>query len=259
MTLDAGLLDLVIYLRETFLAGFAVFLRVGAAMALLPAFGEQTVPVRIRLALALAFTAIVLPPVADKVAPIATEEALLGLPLLTETLIGLALGAALRVFVFALQTAGAIIAQAISLAQMFGTVGEPQPVVSHLLTVAGLALAVTVGLHVRFAEYLILSYDLLPAGGRPVAAEMTRWGVALIAESFGLAFSLALPFVIGGTLYNLAIGAINRAMPSLMVSLVGAPAQVLGGIVLLALLAPVMLGVWIGRFGQFLSAPFGMP
>ena len=40
MTLDAGLLDLVIDLRETFLAGFAVFLRVGAAMALLPAFGE---------------------------------------------------------------------------------------------------------------------------------------------------------------------------------------------------------------------------
>ena len=36
-------------------AGFIVFLRVGAAMAVLPAFGEQTVPGRVRLVLALAF------------------------------------------------------------------------------------------------------------------------------------------------------------------------------------------------------------
>ena len=39
-----------------------VFLRVGAAMALMPAFGEQVVPQRVRLMLAVAFTAVVLPP-----------------------------------------------------------------------------------------------------------------------------------------------------------------------------------------------------
>ena len=42
-----------------------VFLRVGACMALMPAFGEQVVPQRVRLILALAFTAVVLPAVAD--------------------------------------------------------------------------------------------------------------------------------------------------------------------------------------------------
>ena len=45
------------------LPALLVFLRVGAAMALLPAFGEQAVPQRLRLILALAFTAIVAPAV----------------------------------------------------------------------------------------------------------------------------------------------------------------------------------------------------
>lgn len=255
--LNAELLAFVLSMRELFLSGMAVFLRIGAAMALLPAFGEQSVPLRVRLVLAIAFTAIVLPPVAEAVAPIATEEGLLGLPLLTETLIGLALGAVLRLFVLALQTAGAIIAQSISLAQMFGGASaEPQPVVSHFLTMAGLALAVTAGLHVRIAEYLILSYDLLPAGRMPLATDMSAWGLGVVAQTFALAFSIALPFVIAATLFNLALGAINRAMPSLMVSMVGAPAQVLGGVALLAVLAQVMLAVWLGRFTDFLALPF---
>ncbi|MFC3118840.1 flagellar biosynthetic protein FliR [Jhaorihella thermophila] len=38
-----------------------------------------------------------------------------------------------------------------------------------------------------------------------------------------LPFSLSAPFVIASLLYNLTLGAINRAMPQLMVTLVGAP------------------------------------
>ena len=49
-----------------------VFLRVGAAMALLPAFGERSIPERIRLVLALAFTAIVFPAVAAPCKPRST-------------------------------------------------------------------------------------------------------------------------------------------------------------------------------------------
>jgi len=46
------LLDLA---ADGLFAAFIVFWRVGAAMAALPAFGEQTLPQRVRLAMALAF------------------------------------------------------------------------------------------------------------------------------------------------------------------------------------------------------------
>jgi flagellar biosynthesis protein FliR len=234
---------------------FIVFLRVGAMMALIPAFGEQMVPQRVRIVLALAFTSIVAPAVGAGL-PI-LDDAMPKL-LITETLCGLALGIALRLFVHALQIAGAIAAQATSLAQIFGGTGpEPQPAIGHLLTIAGLALAVTSGLHIRVAQYLIYSYEILPAGLMPNPSDMADWGVVQITRAFGLAFSLAAPFVIAAFLYNLALGIINRAMPQLMVAFVGAPALTAGGLVVLALVMPYMLAAWVTALNGFLDLPFG--
>lgn len=242
--------------QAALLTGFIVLLRVGAAVAVLPAFGERMLPMRVRLAAALAFTLVVTPAVAGRIAPLAAPGEVVGFFLLTETAAGLALGLMLRLFVLALQTAGAIVAQTISLSQLFGGAApEPQPVVANVLTMAALALAAAMGLHVRLAEYLILSYDMLPPGRLPEARELAAWGLGWVAASFALAFTLAAPFVIGSALYNVAIGAINRAMPSLMVSFIGAPAQVLGGIALLAVLLPVMLGLWWEAFSRALTLP----
>ena len=243
---------------ETLLwTGFVVLLRVGAAMALLPAFGELVVPQRVRLVLALAFTAVIAPAISARIP--AMDQGLSTI-LLTETATGLALGAALRLFVHALQIAGAIAAQATSLAQLFAGAGaEPQPAIGHLLTVAGLALAMAADLHVRIAEYFILSYDILPVGRLPGAADMADWGLAQVTRAFAAGFSLAMPFVIASFLYNLALGVINRAMPQLMVAFVGAPALTAGGLVLLALSAPLVLAIWLAALNGFLAAPFAVP
>lgn len=235
-------------------AAALVFLRVGAAMALLPAFGEQTVPQRVRLALALAFSAIVFP----AVTPTMPSEVSFS-SVFTEIAAGLMLGIGLRLFILALQIAGSIIAQATSLSQLFGGAGpEPQPAMSNMLVIAGLAIAVATGLHVRVAEALILSYQVIPAGRLPASADFATWGLSQITHAFSLGFSLAAPFTIAALLYNVAMGAINRAMPALMVSFVGAPALTGGGLILLALLAPVLLGVWHQSFAAFLSNPFSV-
>lgn len=235
-------------------AAALVFLRVGAAMALLPAFGEQTVPQRVRLVITLAFTAVVAPAVID-IMP--DPEAGMMPAVLAEVIAGLLLGVGLRVFVMALQMAGAIAAQATSLAQLFGGTGpEPQPAIGNLLLMAGLALAMTAGLHVRFAALLILSYDLLPPGKLPAAADIARWGLSQVGQAFALAFSLAAPFTIAALLYNMALGVINRAMPTLMVSFVGAPALTLGGLTLLAVVAPLSLGLWVDALQAYLAQPF---
>lgn len=228
------------------------FLRVGAAMAVLPAFGEASIPARIRLALALAFTAIV--------APAAAAQHAAGpvlLPALAEVLAGLLIGLSLRLLVLALQTAAAIAAQSASLAQLFATAGaEPMPALGTLLTMAALALAVAADLHVRLAALFILSYDLLPAGRIPAPAHVAEWGIAAIGRAFGLAFSLALPFVIAALLWNVALGVINRAMPHLMVAFVGAPALAWGSLLLAAFAAPVMLQVWLAAFDAAVASPF---
>lgn len=232
-----------------------VFLRIGAAMALLPAFGEQVVPLRIRLVLTLAFTMVVAPVVTAAFGP---DPSLSPQALVTEPLAGLAIGLGVRLFIHALQIAGAIAANAMSLSQLFASAGaEPQPTVTSLLTVAGLALAVSGGLHLRVTEMFVLSYGPLPPAQFPDPAHLADWTLQGIRSAFSLAFSLAAPFVIAAMVYNVALGAINRAMPQLMVSFVGAPALTLGGLALLALAAPTMLMIWQTALTAFLTNPFG--
>ncbi len=238
-------------------AAALAFVRIGAVLALMPGLGETAVPQRVKLALVLGFTVVIAPILAEDLANTGLAPALA--PLAGEAVAGLILGVGMRLFLLALQSAAAIIAQATTLSQLFaGAAPEPQPAIGNLLTIAGIALALAAGLHVRAAELVVLSYDILPAGGYPDAAVAADWGLGLVARTFALAFSLAAPFVIASMIYNLALGAINRAMPQLMVSMVGAPALTLGSLALLALAAPMLLGVWLEAFNAHLSNPFAV-
>ena len=245
--------DLLNLISDYLWHGFVVFLRVGPVMTLLPAFGEQSVPMRVRLVLGLCFTMIAAP-----AAPVARASDVEIIQLmLAETTVGLTIGIGIRLFVLALQTAGSIAAQATSLAQIFGgAASEPMPAMGHVLVIAGLALAVSTGLHVRVAELLIWSYDPFPMGRLPIASALSSWGIGQVTRAFSLAFSLAAPFVIVSLLYNLTLGVINRAMPQLMVAFVGAPVITAGGLFLLFLLAPVMLARWQQALNLFLANPY---
>ncbi|MFQ6546824.1 flagellar biosynthetic protein FliR [Aestuariibius sp. 2305UL40-4] len=254
----ADLTPLIEDIRAMIVAGFAVFLRIGAMMAMLPVFGERSVPVRVRLVLTLAFTLVVAPAVVSQPPPlVAGAAAALG----AEVVIGLFWGILIRLFVHALAMAGAIAAQSTSLSQIFGgSAGmEPQPAISSVMVVAGLALAAIMDLHVALATTMISTYDLMPAGQLPDPRTVSLVGVAHVAESFALAFSLAAPFLIVSTLYNVALGVINRAMPQLMVTFVGAPAITAGGLFLLFLTLPFGLALWSDALMRFLSEPGAMP
>jgi flagellar biosynthetic protein FliR len=232
-----------------------VFLRVGALVSVLPAFGERSVPARVKLIVALSFTLIVSPAVPPFL--VAPELTVVSTYAITETIIGLAIGLSIRLFVLGLQTAGAIAAQSTSLSQLLGgAAADPLPAMGYVLVVGGLALAMMTGLHLRVIEAVVYSYDIFPAGQFPAASILTEWGVSRVAEAFTLAFTLSSPFLVASLIYNVALGVINKAMPQLMVAFVGAPAITLGGMILLFLTAPILLSVWVTAMNDFLANPF---
>ncbi|MFK7744695.1 MAG: flagellar biosynthetic protein FliR [Roseobacter sp.] len=251
-----ALSEILPWLNTALWHGFVIFVRIAAVTAMLPAFGEQTVPARVKLAIALAFTLIVAPMV-----PVLPDVPTVGattLFIFSEVISGLALGMGIRLFILALQTSGSIAAQCTSLSQVLGGAAvDPLPAMGYILIVAGLALAVMNGLHVKAAHLILLSYDFLPRGVFVGASEISEWGVQQVSKAFSLAFTLAAPFVILSVLYNFALGAINRAMPQLMVAFVGAPVITAGGLALLLVSAPYMLVVWVDAMDQFMANPFG--
>ncbi|TCL01442.1 flagellar biosynthetic protein FliR [Shimia isoporae] len=234
--------------------GFLVFIRVSAAVALVPGFGQTYVPPRVKLGIAIAFTIIVAPaiPVFDSAEPSFAATARYSV---TEALSGVIIGLSLRMFILALQTAGSIAAQSTSLAQLLGGAGEPMPAIGHLLMVSAIAFACTMGLHVHLARFFINSYMLFPPGVFPIASIISEWGVSHIASAFGLAFKLSAPFMMVSALYNLMLGVINRAMPQLMVALIGAPLITFGGLSILLLTAGTIITVWWKLMETFMFDP----
>ncbi len=249
------LIHVLPFAPDVVMAGWIVFLRVGAIVSVLPAFGEKSVPLRVRLAIAISFTLVIFPTVdVQKLA----EPSLMFLSI-SEAMVGLFFGILLRFFVFTLQIAGSIAAQSTSLSQIFGgSAGvDPQPAMAHVLVVAGLALASLMGLHVQFAAYILASYQMVPMGSLIGAGDVMRMGLTQVSACFSLGFTLAAPFVIASLLYNVTLGVINRAMPQLMVSFVGAPAITAGGLLILMAAAPFMLAVWYENFVSFVAMPGG--
>lgn len=254
-------LSALLDMTEAGLAGFVlVFVRVGGVVALLPGFGEQMIPARVRLGAAVAFAMVVWPMVAPGLAAPDPARPFLAM-LVVEAAIGLMLGLSIRLLVIALQLAGSIAAQSTALAQIFGAgaAPDPMPAIGSILMLAGVTLAVASGLHVKAAVAMARSYEILPMGLPIPAADVAAWATARVARAFALGFSLAAPFVIAGFAYNLALGAINRAMPQLMVAFIGAPAITAGGLLLLMLASPVLLHFWGRELDLTLADPLALP
>jgi flagellar biosynthetic protein FliR len=112
------------------------------------------------------------------------------------------------------------------------------------------------GLHIKLAQYFLMTYDMVPFGGVLSPNDVLDVGLAQISSAFSMSFALAAPFVIASLLYNVTLGVINRAMPQLMVSFVGAPAITAAGLILLMLSAPLILSYWLAAFDGFLLSPF---
>lgn len=239
-------------------AFFLVFCRVGAVVSLMPGFGEASVSVRVKIAVALAMTTLAYPMVSGAIN--VSTDSLGAADIGGEILVGVFFGLCFRLLILALQIAGTIAAQATSLSQILGGASvEPLPAMGHILVVAGLCLLFTLGFHVKLLSFVMVLYQIVPVGLSWSGADVAEYGMMQVARAFGLAFTLAAPFVVFSLIYNVALGAINRAMPQLMVAFVGAPFVTFSGLFILFLSAAVILSVWSGTFFGLLADPLGVP
>src|SRR5438309_453169 len=140
-----------------------VFARIGAMVMLLPGLGEINIPVRIKLAIALLLTLIILPlHRADYQINMDAISALLVL-MIYEILIGIVLGATARVTLAALQVAGSVIAQQLGLGFVTSidpTQGQQGVLIGNFLTMLGVTMLFATDTHHLVLAALNDSYSI---------------------------------------------------------------------------------------------------
>ncbi|WP_068875783.1 MULTISPECIES: flagellar biosynthetic protein FliR [unclassified Phenylobacterium] len=238
--------------QQVFAAGL-VFARIGAVIMLLPGLGETLVPPRIRLSFALAFTLMIFPLIGGAVPPIPSGAADLGLAVIKEVLIGLMIGAILRLFMTSLSAAGEIVSMATTLS--FSQTANPmqaQPSTSlgTFLGMIGIVLIFATNLDHLFIAAIVNSFELFPFARDIPVADAGQLAVQTVSRSFGLGLQLAAPVVVFSLILNVATGLVGRVMPQFQVFFAATPLMVLGGLSIFALSLGVIGMVWIDRFRE---------
>ena len=232
------------------------FARVGTLVMLMPGIGEQLIPPRARLGLALLLTLVLFPLTRTLLPTGGPPPSVIGI-LIGEIAVGLVLGLSVRMVVGALQTAGNIVAQQLGLAFAMSVdpaMGGQQAAIGNFLTLLGITLIFAADLHHLALMAIRDSYAFLPPAGVPEVGDAAMLAMRAVGRSFALAVQIAAPFIVFGILFNLGLGVLSRLMPQLQVFFLAMPATILVGMLVLLAAIGVMMGVFIEDLGKFLMS-----
>lgn len=216
--------------------------RIGAMMTIAPVFGAQSVPVRIRVVLALAITMVTMPmlPAVPQVELFSADSLLI---IVQQILIGMMMGLAVQVVFNAVITGAQVIAMQMALG--FSLMVDPQngtqvPVLSQLYVLLVTLVYLAVDGHLILIDILVQSFVTMPIAVDGLVPrdllQVAHWG----AQIFTGAVVIALPAIASLLVVNLAFGVMTRAAPQLNIFAVGFPiTMMLGFGVILATLPSV--------------------
>ena len=245
MRIDISLLPV---LAATFML---VFARVGAMVMLLPGLGESNIPVRIKIAIALLLTLIIVPlHRADYHVNMDALSALLVM-FVYEILIGIVLGATARVALAALQVAGAVIAQQLGLGFVTSvdpTQGQQGVVIGNFLTMLGITMLFATDSHHLIIAALNDSYSIFSPGEVMPSGDVAALATRAFAAAFKIGMQLSAPFLVFGLVFNIGLGVLARLMPQMQVYFVGVPLSILAGFLIFAVVLTAMMGSFLDYF-----------
>lgn len=208
--------------------------RIIGLMLVAPLWSLSNVPKTVRAALIVVITMCILPSVTAVKLP--DEFLALPIPLVTELLIGVAIGLVAAVFHNGIAMAGEVAAlqMGLNLGESLAPVAEGSVTgVGELQSMFAMVIYVTIGGHLTLLAGLGRSFELIPPGGMVDFASGSATLIALMGTVFSTAVRAAAPIMAALLLANFAMAILSRAVPQLNAMAVAFPITI--GIGLLVL------------------------
>ena len=218
------------------------FLRALALLASLPVFSQRTVPVRLKVGLAL-FIALASQASLPAMPLIPLDSPQVFMVVLQQVLVGVSLGFAVRVVFAAVELGGELIGlqMGLNFAGFFDPVTASQGTATarFFSTIVGF-LFVLINGHLAIIAALVKSFEVFAVGDEPFAflrqVQPQRWGT----EVFSLGLWIALPLVGMLLFVNLVLGVISRVAPQISIFSVGFPLTLSVGLIGMLVTLPLI-------------------
>lgn len=247
-------------LLETFIATqlfifLIIFARVGCIMMIMPGFGDTTVPMNVRLHLAVGFSFILIP-VLGPMMPAAIPQTPLAFTLLVikEMLVGLFVGLMTQIMMNAINMAGVLVSHATSLSSAFTF--NPQQAGQSALITGFLSLLATTLIFLMDLHHLLLmgvidSYRVFSTTGDLMFGDISLTLAQGISDALRIGLMIAAPFIVVSFGVFVAMGLVARLVPQIQVFILSIPIQIITGLVVLMTSISAMMLYFIAEYEAF--------
>ena len=238
------------------LLGFVMALtRISAFFLALPVFGWESIPVPIKvcLALLLAFFFSMITPLAPSVQQASTLEAVL--LIVNEATYGLALGLVAAILFAAVKLAGRIIEQemGLTMAEILDPLtGEEAQPLGSLLEMMFIIMFLSANGHHLFLLTLSKSYEAFPAGSIPTISVLTAGIVQAGSTMLMAGLKLAAPLLAASLLLMVVLAVLARLVPEMDILFISLPMRVGLGLLMVAAFLP-FISMFVAEFAELMG------
>lgn len=228
-----------------------VLTRTAGIFTLNPAFGSSQVPVQVRVTVAVAMS-IVFVPIVHLAGPIPSDILGLGMAIVREALLGIAIGFTCSMVFTAIEIAGHFIdsQSGFSFATMIDPVnGANAAVAARLQNLLAVLLFFAVNAHHILIRAVADSFVVAPIGQLGLNPAVAGGITDLFTALFVMAIRISMPVVGACFLADLALAVTSRIVPQMNVLMVGMPMKLGVGMMGLAISIPVALSMDQNLFG----------
>lgn len=231
-----------------------VLVRVSAMLSLLPVLGSATVPFRIRVGLALAFTIAVYPAIPRSAIVLPTGSADYFLLVLREIAVGLLVGWCFSLIFQVVEIAGAIIDMqaGYSMVELFDPIsGQTSHLFGQFLVAVATVGFMVSGAMAKMVGVIARSFVALPLDASQLRAESVVPVLVNVAvTAFATGIQLAGPVILALLMVTIVMAMVSRIMPAMNAWILAMPIQIAVACAVTAAGLPWMMhmfGAWEAR------------
>lgn len=217
-----------------------LFLRIVTLFFFMPIFGDQVVPMRVRISLGIAFSFFSYPIVSEFMSPqlSLTHWSPLNLALASfrEIIFALAISYAARLIFFGVSIASHLVGinMGFQAASMFNPeMNDRDSSYAAFQNWIVLVLFLSLNIHHIFIEGIVKSFVHIPIGPIPDVNSITKISLSIAREAFMLGLRFAAPLITLQILINISMGLLNRSLPALNVFVISFPLSFIATMLLL--------------------------
>lgn len=238
---------------------FLLLARMLGLFASAPFFGGRSIPALVKIGLSFFLSFLLFP-----VLPVPSGNGQL-LPwllmLITETMVGIAIGFVSNLTFYAIQVAGQFIDMQLGIG--FANVVDPQsgiqvPIMGNFKQALAMLIFLAINGHHWLLEAVFYSYEVLPLGKIQMQGELPEVFATLFLHFFIIALQISIPAVGAVFITDIILGIVSRTIPQMNVFVVGMPLKIFVGLFVVMLAIPLYIFFLQGIFEQMLKEIFNI-